>query len=139
MAIYLGDGATFTFGDFNGHIISISGLSVSRERIQDIQLGSTGFINYVFSTLLDHQPLELTLAIQGDELGEMLSAITDETPDTGTLTYQKRTGETTAAVISGTGLATQVQFGDHSSGERVEGSLQWSFDGVTGPTITEFA
>lgn len=56
-----------------------------------------------------------------------------------TLTYPLRTGETTAATLTGTGFITNLQAPSMANGELQVGTIGWQWDGDTGPTFTASA
>lgn len=52
------------------------------------------------------------------------------------LTYPTRTGETTAATITGTGFITGITPPSFANGELQMGEIKWKYDGDTGPTFS---
>lgn len=52
------------------------------------------------------------------------------------LTYPARTGETTAANITGTGFLTGFTPPSFANGELQVGEIKWKYDGDSGPTYT---
>lgn len=108
---------------------SISGMTISRESIDDTHLGSTDFEESIPAGLSSLGPISI----------ECYWAMGEALPipgSVGTFTIAFPAHGGTAGNLTGTGYITEVTTPNWSAGEQAAGSFGIQFDGKTGPTWT---
>lgn len=135
-----GNGATLTLALFTGttaitaalDVISISPGNMTVSPIDVSTLATTGFMEKIPGDLADIGESTATFKwLTGVAVPTLPSAA-----GTCTLTFPLRTGETTAATMTGTGFITGVQVPSMENGALQVGTITWQWDGDTGPSNT---
>ena len=138
-----GNGATLTLALYNGttaittalSVISISPGKITTKPIDVTVLGTTGF----------REMIPGDLAEIGESSANFKWLTNASIPTTGTatgtctLTFPLRGSETTAATMTGTGFITGLQPPVMENGKLQEGTINWQWDGDTGPSFTASA
>jgi len=136
----VGNGATLTLALFNGttaitaslDVMSISPGEITVSPVNVTTLATTGF----------EQHIPTRLASIGESSAEFKWITTGTKPTlpsaagTCTITWPLRAGETTAAVMTGTGFLTGFQPPTFQNGQLQVGTMKWQWDGNVGPTLT---
>lgn len=131
-----GSGATYTLASTGsvGVVRSITLSEQTKAKIEDSDLSTTDYITYIFSDLAE--PGSFTLEVVFDPTVSAAIPSTG-TVETGTVTSPIHTsGNTTNANMAGTGAITSVKPPDYNIGELQIATIEFSFDGKTGPTWT---
>jgi len=135
-----GNGATLTLALFNGttaltaslSVISITPGAMTVSPVDVSVLATTGYMESI--------PGDLASIAESTATYKWLtSAVTPTLPSaagTCTLTFPLRSGETTAATMTGTGYLTSVQAPAMENGTLQVGTVGWQWDGETGPSFT---
>jgi hypothetical protein len=124
-----GNGTTFALTTAVGQVTfvkKISGLENTLDGFAIDHLATTGFKDRKKLDLAD--PGKLTI-----ECFHIGSETTLGSTGTATVTYPS------AGSLTGTGWISKVKMPDAENGVALAGSFEWTFDGVTGPTITWLA
>ena len=135
-----GNGATLTLALANGttaitaalDVISISPGEITVASVDVSTLATTGFMEMIPSDL----------ASVGESSATFKWITTGAKPTlpsaagTCTITFPLRSGESTAATMSGTGYLTRIKAPDFANGELQVGEVSWQWDGDVGPTLT---
>ncbi len=134
-----GQGTTIQFGttNFVANWRTINGLEELRERLDDSHLGLAegAHMTSVPADLIGSN--EFTGIYEFDQSADVQPPI-DQPPETITITYQKKTGEATAATLAGTGYIIRRKGPDIevNATDIMQGEVDIVFDGKTGPTYT---
>ncbi len=130
-----GNGATLTFGTttYSVKIKSITLPSHSRDPLDASTLDTTGFEKSIQGDLTKRPMMKVSF------LWDTFYAIPSlsSAPETVTVTFPQRTGESAAATYAGTAFFQNVQFPTLANGTVQEASMDICFDGGTGPTWTK--
>jgi hypothetical protein len=121
-----GNGTTFALTTAVGQVTQvtkISGLETMLGEFSTSVLATTGFAERKKQDLAD--PGKLTI-----ECFHIGSETTLGSTGTATVTFPS------AGSFTGTGWISKVKLPDAENGAALKGSFEWTFDGVTGPTIT---
>ena len=136
-----GNGATISFGttSFTGDIISISGLEVSKEKIEITKLADTGRKRFIVDDLVDIG--DVTISAYSDvgvpDIDHNYAAAIDETI---TITYPVAPGGSTGATVVFAGRPVSVKTADAEMGEvmivefvlaATNNSANWAFTAGT--------
>ena len=113
-----GNGATITFGStgFSGDIVSISGLEVSKEKIEITKLGDTGRKRYIVDDLVDIGDVTVTAYsdVGVPDINADYAANIDEVM---TITYPVAPGGSGGATVVFGGRPVSVKTSDANMGE----------------------
>jgi hypothetical protein len=130
-----GTGATLTFGGsaFVANIISIGGLEITREALDDTTLATSGdFMTKVQAELGELSEIEVSYYFDDE------SGVPDETAAAASIVLTFPQGDLfSAANLTGTGFATSVKYPDLENNTLMVGTAKLQFDGKTGPTWTD--
>lgn len=138
-----GNGATLTLALYNGtsaltsalSVISIAPGNFTAPGIDVSTLATTGTREMI--------PNDLMSVAESSATFKWLTSVTQPTlpsaAGTITLTFPMRSGETTAATLTGTGFITGYQAPSMANGELQVGTVSWQWDGDTGPNFTASA
>lgn len=125
-----GNGATLTFSGFAGNVTTISGAEMEVEAIETSHLGSTGFREYIPSTLKEGGELEVEFLFTG-------SMLTLGDTQTVTVTYPvTNSSNSSGATLSGTAFVQNLSYPEATNGEALAASVTFKFDGDTDPVFT---
>lgn len=138
-----GNGATLSLAIFNGtsaitaslDIISISPGEVTVASVDVSTLATTGVMEKIPSDLADVG--ESTATFKWLTAGAKPTL--PSAAGTFTITFPLRSGESTAATMTGTGFLTRLKAPDFQNGQLQVGELSWQWDGDVGPTLTASA
>jgi hypothetical protein len=135
-----GNGATLTLALFSGTTAITAALDVMEITPSAITVGKVNVST--LATATHHEAIPDDLADSGDNTATFKWITTGAKPTlpsvagTCTITFPLRSGETTAATITGTGFLTSITPPPLSNGTLQQGTVAWQWDGDTGPTIT---
>jgi len=135
-----GNGATLTLALFSGTTAITAALDVIEITPSAITVGKVNVST--LATSGHHESIPDDLADSGDNTATFkwittgLKASLPSPTGTCTITFPLRTGETTAANVTGTGFLTSISPPPLSNGTLQIGTVAWQWDGDTGPTIT---
>lgn len=138
-----GNGATLSLAIFNGtsaitaslDIISISPGEVTVASVDVSTLATTGVMEKIPSDLADVG--ESTATFKWLTAGAKPTL--PSAAGTFTITFPLRSGESTAATMTGTGFLTRLKAPEFQNGQLQVGELSWQWDGDVGPTLTASA
>lgn len=134
MSADTGNGASVTFSTYSGTLAVID-IDLGEQSIGTLDatvLASQDFKKYIFEDLAETN--EVTMTVQWDTTETPPAC--DGVPETVTITFPQRTGETAAANLAGTGAFTTVKYPMLANSEVQQGEITVKFDGQTGPTYT---
>lgn len=138
-----GNGATLTLSLYNGTSAITAALDVISIKPGEITVGSVDVSTLATSTIRELIPNDLSEVGESSADFKWLTAGVKPTlpsvTGTCTLTWPLRTGETTAATMTGTGFITGLQAPSMENGALQVGTIKWQWDGDTGPSITASA
>lgn len=130
-----GKGATAVFGS-SSYSLTLKEIDLgeeSRPAIEDTGLASTKKTR-IAGDLAD--PGTVKLKYYFDQSASSARPVTSTSPETLTITFPLKSGETNGATQAGTGMITRVARPKLVIGTLMEGELDFTFDGRTGPTHT---
>ena len=132
-----GNGATLTFATtvFAAKIVRIEPVTFTRNKIEVSTLDLTAFKKQIQGDLTETPEFRVTFMFDTFLAVPLLTTV----PETITITFPTRTGETTAANIAGTAFFREVVFPTLANGEAQQGSMIIAYDGGTGPTWSKSA
>lgn len=117
----------------NFRLISISGLTLSVETIDDTALTSTNYQELVPADLKTIGPITIELYWEWDE-----DLLTVGSVGTFTINFPLHEDDTTAGSLTGTGFVTELETPTLTTGEATTASMTIQFDGkTTEPTWTK--
>lgn len=129
-----GNGATFVLATTGGSF-AIEKISVGEESVNLLDasvLATTDYMLTISAALKTTPELVIDVVFAtGAALPNPGSA-----PETGTLTFPTRSGESTAANIAGTGFVSARKYPDMANSEIQKAQFKFKYDGDTGPTFT---
>jgi hypothetical protein len=135
-----GNGATLTLAIFNGTTALTAALDVISITPGAITVAPIDVSTLATSTVMEHIPGDLASVGESSATYKWLTSATVPTlpsaAGTCTLTFPLRSGETTAATMTGTGFITSVQAPAMENGTLQVGQISWQWDGETGPSFT---
>jgi hypothetical protein len=132
-----GNGATITYAT-TSWAVKVKSLALPahmREPLDASTLDTTGFEKTIQGDLTK-RPVLKCKALFDTFLN--IPSLTS-TPETVTITFPTRTGETTAASYAGTGFFQNIQMPTLANAQVQEVDFDIVFDGGTGPTFTKSA
>lgn len=131
-----GQAATFALATSatSVRIKSIKIGAISIDMLDVSALVDTGFHKKIASDLKSAAPWTVTFYY--DTLTTIPSALTTPASETCTVTFPMRTSETSACNIAATGNVTSYDFPTLELGAIQMGTLEFTPDGMTGPTLT---
>lgn len=134
MAVDTGHGASITFGTTGGTWLcrQISGPEVTRPVVDTSHLTTSTKRSKMAGDLDDWGPVTLTILFQGSQ-GLPARSTTYETI---TITHPTAPGGSTPATLAGSAIINRVKFPDFITGELQIGEIEFTYDGITGPTYT---
>lgn len=127
-----GNGATFTRSGFTVDVVAIV-IGEQRIDLLDISLlSTTGFAEKISADLADAGSFTIEYlydAGDGDVTlgGAAVSSV---------ITWPLQSGESTAANLTGTAICTSKKFPDLRNNEVQNAMAEFTWDGVTGPSLT---
>lgn len=130
-----GNGTTMTFGT-SGYSLAFTEIDAgeaTREPIEDTKLSTTGNMEFIPGDLEDSG--EISGVYQWDQSYGTFPATTSA-PETITITYPLKSGESTNATLAGSGMVTRIKRPVSRNGELMMGEITVKWDGKTGPTFT---
>lgn len=130
-----GKGATIAFGT-SAYSLTLKEMDLGEEKrdsIEDTGLASTK-VTHVPGDLTD--PGEMKIKYYFDQSAASARPACTTAPETVTVTFPLKTGETTPANMAGTGMVTRVGRPKLVIGTLMEGEATVRWDGRTGPTHT---
>lgn len=125
-----GSGASLSFSGSIGSVVSISGPEQEVDDIEVSHLGTTGFKEYIPGELKEGGEVEVELLFIGEALPALRSI------NTLTLTYPALPSGGTGATLTGTAYVKAVSYPEMSSGDILQASVTFKFDGDTDPVFT---
>lgn len=134
MAANTGIGATVVWAgttSFTARWRSVGGLAKFVDELEDTALDSAGYMEVVPDDLAQVDPIDIEAYFDGTTdppIGETGSL---------TITFPLQAGQSTAYKISGTGFFSREETPELAAGQRLLRTLQFRFDGKTGPAITK--
>lgn len=130
-----GNTATLTLATtgFSGSIIELGGSEETRAALEDSHLGTTTRKTFVPDDLIDSG--EFTGRYYTDGAVSSHPSLT-AVPETATITYPLKTGQSVSATLAGSGFFTRKKHADIKNGELMVGEFIFKWDGRTGPTYT---
>lgn len=130
-----GNGATLTFGT-SALAYGWDSIQIGEESVDMLEvstLATTGYKEMVASDLKETPEITVSFVTLTTSTAVTVGAA----PETITITFPQRTGETAAANIAGTAVVTSfVRCQQLANGEIQKGQLTFKYDGDTGPTWT---
>ena len=124
-----GNSATIAFGTtgFTANYTRIGGTGTSRESLEVSHLGTTVHKEFTPDDLSD--PGEMTVEFQWDQSASTFPPI-NSAAETVTVTYPLKSGESTAATLSGSAFLTKSTSPDLVNGEIMmgEATIKWAGD-----------
>jgi len=137
MAVDTGHGATITFATTGGTWLcrQISGPDVTRPVVDTSYLGTSVKRTKMPGDLDDWGPVTLMVLFQGSQGLPARSTVSE----TITITHPTAAGASTPANLAGSGLINRVKYPDFQTNELQIGEIEFTWDGVTGPTWTAAA
>ena len=128
-----GTTAVLTTAAFTGCVRSIALPALSQEKIDASCLDTTGFTRYIPGDLTEVGECQLTMIFDPEyDWSAVVGAI-----DTLTVTFQKQDAANTAAAsLTGSGFVMSYDLPDLSLNQLAEVTVNFCFDGDTGPTWT---
>jgi hypothetical protein len=138
-----GNGATLSLAIFNGttaitaslDVISISPGEITVASVDVSTLGTSGIMEKIPSDLADVGESTATFKWLTSGAKPTLPSAAG----TFAITFPLRSGESTAATMTGTGFLTRLKAPDFANGELQVGEISWQWDGDVGPTLTASA
>jgi hypothetical protein len=138
-----GNGATLTLALYNGTTAITAALDVITVSPGALAVAAIDVSTLATSGTMEMIPSDLASVGESSATFKWLTSGTKPTlpsaAGTITLTFPTRTGETTAATMTGTGFITQFQAPSLANGELQVGNVSWQWDGETGPSFTASA
>jgi len=135
-----GNGATLTLALFNGTTAITASLSVISITPGAMTVSPVDVSTLATSGYMESIPGDLASIAESTATFKWLTSATIPTlpsaTGTCTLTLPLRSGETTAATMTGTGFITTLQAPVMENGTLQVGTIGWQFDGDTGPSFT---
>lgn len=135
-----GNGASLTLALFDGTVAITAALDVIEITPGAITVAPVDVSTLASSGNEETIPTDLAALAESSATFKWLTAGTKPTlpsaAGTCTVTYPLRTGETTAATITGTGFLTNLTPPTLANGQLQVGSVSWKWDGDTGPSFT---
>ena len=133
MAIDTGHGATITFSSTGGTWLcrQISGPEVALPVVDSTYLGTSTERSKLPGDLDDWGPVTLEILYQGTQ-----GLPARGTVQTITITHPIATGNTVPANLAGTGFINKVVYPTFQTNELQIGTIEFTYDGTTGPTYT---
>ena len=111
---------------------SISQFNQVVAALDDTALDSTDYKEFVADDLAEIDPITVetyaNLALTPPTVGATCTV---------TITFPKQPNQTTAATLTGTAIITRFSQPELSVGNRLMSTLEFQFDGKTGPTYTK--
>ncbi len=133
----LGNGSTFTLSA--GTVDTIISIDPPEETIEDVpddHLGVQDYHELIPALVAKLGKARLTCIADLDTLAGTTNAPALGKVVTGTLTFNKQTGQTNGATYIGTGYLSRRKVGELVTDTRVIVEYEWQFDGKTGPAYT---
>lgn len=138
-----GNGATLTLALYNGTSALTSALSVINIAPGNFTAPGIDVSTLATTGTREMIPNDLMSVAESSATFKWLTSVTQPTlpsaAGTITLTFPMRSGETTAATLTGTGFITGYQAPSMANGELQVGTVSWQWDGDTGPNFTASA
>ena len=128
-----GNGATVTLSatSFSPSYISLGGFDLTREALDDTSLTNSSYMSKVPADLVDIGSMRCEyFYVPGSSDAQPPIIGTNSSAQTLTITYG------TSETIAGTGFITSSTIPQIINGELMRGTLEWQWDGKTGPTFT---
>lgn len=126
-----GNGATLTR---TGMTVDITSISIGEQRIDVLDkslLSTTGYAEKVSADLADAGSITVEYLYDAADAALTLGGAAVST----VVTFPLASG-TTPANITGTGIITALKYPDFANNELQTASVEITWDGVTGPTLT---
>lgn len=123
-----GNGTTITGAGLNswtGRVVSIGEFRESVDSIENNDLATTGYDQYIPGSLTHHTTIPVTIAFDTTKIIAIGSTV-------GTITITFTNNDT----LSGTGFIKERAMSGVANNERIEGEFLIQFDGDTGPAWT---
>jgi hypothetical protein len=130
MGKMIGNGATLSFGSAIAGIQSMDGPEWSGEDVDVSDLGSSSFMEFLYSGLADGGEVSADIFMD--------PTVTPPAPDgvVQSITITQTDG-TSTRTIAGSGYCRSVNYGGASVGEAIVGNIVLKFDGIgTAPNIS---
>ena len=124
-AALTGNGTTITGAGLNswaGRVISIGEFRESVDSIENNDLATTGYDQFIPGDLTHHTTIPVTIVFDTTDIIPIGSTV-------GTITITFTNSDT----LSGTGFIKERSMGGIANNERIEGEFLIQFDGDTGP------
>jgi hypothetical protein len=135
-----GNGATLTLALFNGTAAITASLDVIDITPGDFTVPPVNVSTLGTTQFEEHIPGDLAAIGESSATYKFLTSANLPTlpsaAGTCAITFPLRAGESTAAVITGTGFLTRVQLPSFANNELQVGEVSWQWDGDIGPTFT---
>ena len=126
-----GNGASISISGFTGTVQTISGIEHTREALDVTPLDAADFEEVDPAPL--RSPGSVDVVYFYDSSNE---APLSGDAGTVTLTFPLKSGQTTAATLSGTGFLTRAAVTELNNTAKTMGEITVQWDGKTGPTYT---
>jgi hypothetical protein len=126
-------GNTTTFALSSGSVGTILSMKPGKQSIAvipDDGLATTSNHQVKPGLLTTYDMDELTVVFNPDSIPTKGSVVT------GTVTFAPRTGQTVGATKAGTGFVCGFEEQEIANDTRIVATVNWQFDGKTGPTYT---
>lgn len=131
-----GNGATVTFATSSLALAAdAQTIDIGEETIEllDVsKLSTTGYMERVASDLKDPPEVTLTVLFNTEDAAPTVGGA----PETITVTFPLRTGQSAAATLAGTGVITSFKLPNLANGQVQQAQVKFKYDGDTGPTFT---
>lgn len=130
-----GNGATFVAGT-TAVTLAVQKIKIGKYEIDalDVSLLATTDFSLVIASDLK-KPVTVTL--EGVFSTSVNAPVLGSAPETGTVTFPQRTGESAAATLAGTGFWKSWEIGELANGTIQTVTAEFQFDGDTGPAFTK--
>lgn len=123
-----GNGTTITGAGLNtwaGRVVAVGEFRESVDSIENNDLATTGYDQFIASSLSHHTTIPVTIAFDTTTIIAIGSTV-------GTISINFSNGGT----VSGTGFIKERSMSGVANNERIEGEFLIQFDGDTGPAWT---
>lgn len=127
-----GNGATLTR---SGMTVDITSISIGEQRIDVLDkslLSTTGYAEKVSADLADAGSITVEYLYDAADAALTLGGAAVST----VVTFPLASGGSTPANITGTGIITALKYPDFANNELQTASVEITWDGVSGPTLT---
>lgn len=111
---------------------SISAFSQTVTALDDTALDSTDYKEFVPDDLAEIDPITVEHYTNLSATPPVVGAVC-----TVTITFPKQPSQNTAATLTGTAIITRFNQPELSVGNRLMSTIEFQFDGKTGPTFTK--